>query len=77
MPVLEVEVVLRPGESLPADLAARLATTAARVLEAPAGSTWVRLRSLPPDQYAENEAPETPPVYPVFVNLLLARWSPG
>jgi len=54
MPILEVEVVLAPGETVPAETAAALAGAAAAVFRSPEGSTWVRLHELPDERYAEN-----------------------
>ena len=69
MPILDVEVVLRPGESLPRHLAADIADRVGEVLGTPPGRTWVKLHSLPPEHYAENgDAGEG--FYPVFVSIL-------
>ncbi len=72
MPVLQVEMVDGPAEA-PAGLAQALADAAGRVLDAPPGHTWVRLRRLPASGYAENgpAAAGTPaPAAPVFVEVL-------
>lgn len=72
MPILDIEVVVRPNEFLLTDLAARLAEAAGRVLEAPKGSTWVKLRALQTTEYAEDGGiPEG--VFPVFVRVLRAE----
>lgn len=73
MPILEVEIVTGSrSQELPAGLSQALADAAAQVFAAPPGSTWVRLRQLPGDQYAEDGgAPEE--VFPVFVSVLKAR----
>lgn len=52
MPVLDVEIVLRPGEELPPDLSANLARATARVFGTPPGRTWVKVRPLSPLLYA-------------------------
>ena len=70
MPVLEVEIVLQPGETLPPGLAADLAESAGQVFLAGPGKTWVRLRSLDPGNYAENGGGPPEGVFPVFVAVL-------
>lgn len=67
MPVVEVEVVLRPGENLPPGLAAALADGAGQVFNAPPGTTWVRLRGLDTAYYAESGGEPTGGIIPVFV----------
>jgi phenylpyruvate tautomerase PptA (4-oxalocrotonate tautomerase family) len=71
VPILEVEVVLRPGESLPAGLARELADRAGEAFDSAPGGTWVRVRALAREQYAENGGVEG--MYPVFVSVLKAR----
>jgi len=58
MPIVDVEIVT--SESLDGGLAAKIADMAAQVFGGPPGSTWVRVRSLPQEHYAENgtEMPE-------------------
>lgn len=75
MPLVEVELVT---DDEPADgLAAALADALAPVLGAAAGRTWVRLRTLPRDRYAEDGGPLPDEVRPVFVSLLLGRTVAG
>lgn len=71
MPILEIEIVLQPGESLPSSLAQKIADHAAAVFGSPPGNTWVRLRAIPEAQYAENGS-IPPGVFPVFVTILKA-----
>lgn len=74
MPVLEVEITLPAGEEIEAGLAAKLADAAGEVFGTPRGRTWVRLRTLPLERYAENGADGAPAgIRPVFVSVLLAR----
>jgi hypothetical protein len=70
VPVLEVEIVLRPGEVLPPGLASDLAEAAGPVFQAAPGTTWVRLHSLDPGDYAENGGGPPDGVFPVFVSVL-------
>ena len=70
MPIVTVEVVSGAREVLADGLAQLLADAVGRALKSPAGQTWVRLRSLPPEHYAENETlPETDAL-PIFVTIL-------
>jgi phenylpyruvate tautomerase PptA (4-oxalocrotonate tautomerase family) len=71
MPILEIEIVLQPGEVLVSDLAQIAADRLGEVFGSPPGNTWVRLRFLPAGQYAENG--DAPGVYPVFVTVLKAQ----
>ena len=72
MPILDVEIVVAAGEEQDGSLAAKLADAAGEVFGGVAGRTWVRLRSLPSDHYAENGGGPPEGVLPVFVGVLLA-----
>ncbi|MGZ3697276.1 MAG: tautomerase family protein [Bdellovibrionota bacterium] len=73
MPILDVEIV---GASDAEGLARRLADAAGIVLGSAAGGTWVKLRFLPRENYAENgDLPAR--VQPVFVSVLLGRCFEG
>lgn len=73
MPILDVEIVLRPGENLRPNLASQLADQAGEVFGAAPGTTWVKLRAIPADDYAENGGGPPQGVYPVFVSILKAK----
>ena len=73
MPILEIEIVLQPGEILMSDLAARLADAAAEIFKSEPRGTRVRLRTLDAVQYAENASGAGSDVFPVFVSVLKAR----
>jgi phenylpyruvate tautomerase PptA (4-oxalocrotonate tautomerase family) len=69
MPIVDIEIVLRPGEILRGSLAQELADGIGAALGAPEGSTWVKVRGLAREQYAESGgAPDD--VHPVFVSIL-------
>lgn len=70
MPLLEIEMVVAPGELIPAGIARAVADAAAEVFGAPAGTVWATFHRLPAADYAENGigAAETPA--PVFVRVL-------
>lgn len=70
MPIIDVEFV---GET-PGDrkrLASTLADALGVVFESPPASTWVRLRSLASDEYAENQTTEPEGRRAVFVTVKL------
>ena len=69
MPILNVEVVLQPGEALRPTLAADIANAAGDVFGTPPGRTWVTVYTIPTEQYAENGSSVTG-LYPVFVSIL-------
>ena len=54
MPILDVEIVMRPDEVLPESLATSIAHRVGEALRSPAGHTWVKLRLLSSENYAEN-----------------------
>lgn len=73
MPIMEVQIVLRPGEEQPAGLAAAIADAAGPVFGAPQGNTWILVKPLPASSYAENSSPPAEEAFPVFVSVLKAR----
>lgn len=73
MPIVDVEIVLRPGEALRQEMAAELADELGEVFRSPRGGTWVKLRGLPVDHYAENGG-RPAEVHPVFISVLKAKF---
>ena len=76
MPILDVEIVLQPGESLDPELAGELADRAGAVFGAAPGTTWAKLRAISAEHYAENQTGRPADVYPVFVSVLKAKLAP-
>jgi phenylpyruvate tautomerase PptA (4-oxalocrotonate tautomerase family) len=72
MPIVEVELVISPGEILAPDLAQKIADAAGRVLKTPPGRAWIRLKTLESSRYAENGLPAQS-ARPVFVSVLKQR----
>ncbi len=70
MPILDVEIVLREGESIDPGLAGRIAEAAASIFESAPGRTWVKIRPLSPSQYSEDAGGPPTGVHPVFVTIL-------
>lgn len=69
MPIIDVEIV--GDESPKPSLAQELADAAGEIFGTPSGRTWVRLRMLSRDHYAENGTAQEH--QPVFVTALKAR----
>jgi len=76
MPILDVEIVQRDEAPLDAQWAARIADAAGDILASQPMRTWVRLRSLPLSQYAENGGGPPKDVLPVFITILIAILPP-
>ena len=70
MPIVTVELVADPDRTLERSLTQSLADTIGRVLRSPPAQSWIRLRLLPRDGYAENDAIVDAAELPVFVTLL-------
>lgn len=75
MPILDVEIVRSPGDKADAGLAAALADAVGEVFDSPPGRTWIKLRYVAAEQYAENGGGPPPGVLPVFVTVLKAQWN--
>lgn len=75
MPIVDVEIVT--SESLDGGLAARIADMAAQVFGGPPASTWVRVRPLPQEHYAENGTAFPVGWRSVFVTVLKAQRPTG
>jgi len=73
MPILDVEIVLLPGEMVSSGLAAEIADRCGQVFGSPPGNTWVKLHLMPRDRYAENDGGPPDGACPVFVSVLKAR----
>ena len=76
MPILDVEVVVEDGETLKPGLAQELADIAGKALGTPAGRTWVKLRALPRERYAESGGSTPKNIKPVFVSVLKSKKPP-
>jgi phenylpyruvate tautomerase PptA (4-oxalocrotonate tautomerase family) len=75
MPILDVEIVA--SQALDDGLASRIADMAAQVFGSPPGGTWVRVRSLPKECYAENGVASPEGWHSVFVTVLKAQRPTG
>jgi phenylpyruvate tautomerase PptA (4-oxalocrotonate tautomerase family) len=77
MPIVTVELVADADRALEQNLAQSLADAVGRVLKSPPGQTWVRLRSLGRNEYAENGSQVEADELPVFVTLLKQQSPAG
>ncbi len=77
MPIVDVEVVCDAAARQPLPRACALADALGAVLGTPPGRTWVRVRLLGSDAYAENQSTLSPEELPVFVTVLHARLPAG
>ncbi|MBI5275680.1 MAG: hypothetical protein HY854_04405 [Burkholderiales bacterium] len=77
MPVVDVEVVDGAGRNFRPGLAQLLADELGRVFLTQPGRTWVKLRTLDADAYAENGTRLAAAEWPVFVTLLVAQPPAG
>ena len=75
MPILDIEIVT--ARPLDRGLASRLADMAGEVFGGPPGNTWVRVRALAPECFAENGIAEPEGHRSVFVKVLKARLPAG
>lgn len=74
MPIVDVEIVAPSPGGVPS--ARALADALGAVFGSPAGSTWVRLRCLAADGYAENGVGEGATPRPVFVTVTASNLPP-
>lgn len=72
MPILTIEIVLKPNESNPSGLAKQIADKAGVIFNSGPAQTWVKLREIKAEQYAENGVAEQE-YFPVFVSVLKAE----
>lgn len=75
--MLDVEIVIGPQEEIEAGLASTLADAAGLIFETPAYRTWVRIRPLAAEHYAENDGGPPAGIRPIFVSVLKARRPAG
>lgn len=68
MPILDIEIVGEPKGKSRENLARKIADAAGKVMGTGRAETWVKIKVVPADDYAENE--ETEKCSPVFVSIL-------
>lgn len=74
MPIVDIEVVTGAVDPVvEKETLQLLADDLGSLFGGESGSTWVRLRSIDQDAYAENSGVPGSQVHPVFVNILRAE----
>lgn len=74
MPIVDIEVVTGAADPVVEKKTLQLlADDLGSLFGGESGSTWVRLRSIDQDAYAENGGAPGSPVLPVFVSILRAE----
>ena len=73
MPIVDIEVVTADTGTIGKDTLQLLADELGDLFGSASGGTWVRLRSIDPDAYAENRAARGSQARPTFVNVLRAE----
>jgi len=69
MPIVEIEIVLKPNETIQGEIVEELAEQLGEIFGSPKGTTWVKVYALERDHYAENGgSPDG--VFPVFISVL-------
>lgn len=69
MPIVDLEIVLRPNETIREEMVSALADELGEIFRSPPGKTWVKIHPLASNQYAENGGrPEG--VSPIFVVVM-------
>ena len=69
MPIVDIEIVLKPNEIIQSETVEELADQLGEIFSSPKGTTWIKVRDLEQDHYAENGGmPDG--VFPVFVSVL-------
>jgi phenylpyruvate tautomerase PptA (4-oxalocrotonate tautomerase family) len=72
MPIVDVEIVLRPDEVVRKEIATELANEIGEIFQSSPAGTWVKVRELSAECYAENGG--TPNgVYPIFVSITKSK----
>jgi phenylpyruvate tautomerase PptA (4-oxalocrotonate tautomerase family) len=77
MPIVDVEIVGECSAQGSVSRATALANALGTVFATPPGRTWVRVRLLGREAYAENEATLSGEDLPVFITVLHARLPAG
>lgn len=75
MPILNIEIVTRPAEHFSANLALELADRTGEIFDSAPGHTWVTVRFIARENYAENNSPADD-IFPIFVSILKAKLTP-
>ena len=74
MPIVDIEIVLKPNETLRDDLASELAEALGEIFDSPPGTTWVKMHPLSEVRYAENGETQKS-LFPIFVKIIKSKMA--
>src|SRR5262245_23141957 len=72
MPIVDVEIVLRPDETIRKEMVSELANELGDIFRSQPGGTWIKVHELPAEQYAENDRTQAG-IYPIFVSVIKSK----
>jgi len=72
MPVIDVEIILRPGETIRKEIVSELANELGDIFLTQEGQTWVKVSELSADHYAEN-GERSEKIYPIFISVIKSK----
>jgi phenylpyruvate tautomerase PptA (4-oxalocrotonate tautomerase family) len=72
MPIIDVEIILRPRETVGKEIVSELANELGDIFHTQEGQTWVKVRELSADHYAEN-GEKWEGVYPIFISVIKSK----
>jgi phenylpyruvate tautomerase PptA (4-oxalocrotonate tautomerase family) len=72
MPIVDIEIVLKPDETISNEMTSEFADQFGTIFGSPKNGTWVKVHGISNLHYAENGG-KVEGVYPVFVSILKAR----
>jgi hypothetical protein len=73
MPIVDIEMVLKPDETISNEMVSELADRLGVIFDSPRHGTWVKVYGIPEGLYTENGGKEES-IYPIFVSVLKAQW---
>jgi len=72
MPIVDIEIVLKPDETVVNEMVSELADRLGEIFSSPKNGTWVKVYRIAAHHYAENQGKESD-AYPIFVSVLKSR----
>jgi phenylpyruvate tautomerase PptA (4-oxalocrotonate tautomerase family) len=72
MPIVDVEIVLKPDETIHEKMVSELAARLGEIFGSSKNGTWIKVHGISNDHYAENGGKEEG-MYPIFISVLKSR----
>jgi len=72
MPIVEIEIILKPDEIIHSEMVEELANQLGEIFGSPKRTTWVKVYALERDNYAENGG-ALDGVFPIFISVLKSK----